>query len=254
MRKKRSRKRIALGILLITIIIVGLGGIYQYLNYTYGTYINSGISFESSGNTVQELKNIFTGDQWKSPINKMVDIKGEYTKAKAINNSTIGWIFINGTNINYPIMHGQDDEYYLTHNWKGDPYWNGSIFLDQKNSGFNNVSLINGHNMLNGIMFSQLTNFENKDFFYGDHDIYIYDGNSDKVNEYKAIVAIYCTPQIKLSLGDMSKANIASEVETLSNQSIYPKEQYNGNNVILLNTCESNGSGKHLLVVAEQIN
>ncbi|MGL5821406.1 MAG: class B sortase [Sarcina sp.] len=251
--KKRSRKRVALGILLITIIIVGLGGIHQYLNYTYGTYIDSGMSF-NNGSGFKELENIVTGDQWKEPIYNMVDLKSEYDKALSINPNVKGWIFVQGTNINYPVMHGQADEYYLTHNWKGQPYWNGCIALDQRNTSFNNdVTLINGHNMLNGIMFSELTQFENKSFFDANHPIYVYDGATNTVRQYQAIAALYVYPNIPLNIGQLSQSDVNAEVNRLMSQSIYPAVNYNGKNVLLLNTCLSNGSGKHLLLMTEQV-
>lgn len=246
-------KKPAIGVILIIIIIGGLFSIHKYLNFTYGTYLNSGISFSTGEGTMGELKSMFTGGDWTKAIYKMGNLEQEYEKAHEINSGTAGWIFIDGTNINYPVMHGEVDEYYLTHNWKGQPYWNGSIFLDHANSGFNNVSLINGHNMLNGIMFSQLTNFKNKDFFDGNHDIYLYDGLDHKLEEFKAIGALYCEPTIDLSLGNLSTENRTNEVNQLLSKSMYPKEIYNGNDVLLLNTCLSNGSGKHILVVAEEI-
>lgn len=249
-----KRKKPAVGVLLIIIIIGVLFSIYKYLNFTYGTYLNSGMAFSTGQGAISELNTMITGGDWTKAIYKMGNLEEEYDKAHAINGQVAGWIFIDGTNINYPIMHGEEDQYYLTHNWKGDSYWNGSIFLDHANSGFNNVSLINGHNMLNGIMFSQLTNFENKDFFDGNHDIYIYDGLNKKLEKFKAIGAIYCEPTIDLSLGNLSPEERTAEVNRLLSQSMYPKENYNGNNVLLLNTCLSNGSGKHILVIAEQVN
>lgn len=249
-RHKRSKNKVALGIILITIIVVGLSYMYMYVNKTYGTYIDSGISFENNG---ESLSQILTGSQWKKPINSMVNLKAEYDQAKAINDTTIGWIFIPGTNINYPIMHGQNDSYYLDHNWKGEPYWNGSIFLDDNNTGFNNVSLINGHNMLNGIMFSQLIDFQNKDFFDGNHDVYIYNGQTNTQEVFKPIGLLYCEPTISLNLGNLTQEARTQEVQTLMNQSIYHKEEYNGNNVLILNTCLSNGSGKHQLLITEEI-
>ena len=251
--KKKSRKKIGIGIILITITIVGLGFIHQYLNFTYGTYLDSGYYNQASGGVISQLDNIITGDAWKKPIEKVGNLKKDYENAKSINSSVAGWIFIDGTNINYPIMHGKDDEYYLTHNWEGKPFWNGSVFLDHANSGFNNVSLINGHNMLNGIMFSELINFKNKEFFDGNHKIYIYNGETNKEEVFDAIGALYCEPTIKLDLGEISDSAKALEVKNLMNKSMYAKENYNGNDVLLLNTCLSNGSGKHLLVITEEV-
>lgn len=250
----RKRKRL-LGISLILIIIAALYGVYKYVNFTYGTYLNSGIAFnDTNQSTMAELKDMVTGGPWTQAITKVGNLQADYQKAHSINPDTVGWIFVNGTNINYPIMYNQNDNnYYLTHNWKNESYWNGSIFLDSENTGFNNVSLINGHNMLNGIMFSQLMNYRNKDFFEGNHDVYIYDGIDQKYEEFKPIGAIYCEPNINLTLGNLTEQQRTEEVNTLMSKSIYGKQPYNGNGVLLLNTCLSNGSGEHQLLITEQV-
>ena len=70
-----------------------------------------------------------------------------------------GWIFMSDTNINYPLMKGKDNDFYLTHNYKGDESRSGSIFadcsiLDNYYSNYNMV--IYGHNMRDGSMFNTL--------------------------------------------------------------------------------------------------
>lgn len=251
--KNRRKRRPLLGIALIAIIISGLYLIYNHIDNTYKTYIDSGIEFNTNNGTISQLKDMVTGGPWTKAIDKMGNLESYYEQAHNINNNVAGWIFVDGTNINYPVMYNEKDEFYLTHNWKGESYWNGSIFLDERNQGFDSVSLINGHNMLNGIMFSQLMNFKNKSFFDGNHNIYIYDGIDKQYEEYKAIGAIYCQPNIDLNLGNVTPTERTAEVNRLMKQSIYGEQPYNGNNVILLNTCFSNGSGKHILVIAEQV-
>ncbi|MGL5822318.1 MAG: class B sortase [Sarcina sp.] len=251
--KKERKKRKKLGIILIILVVLILGGIYGYVNFTYKTYLGMDLNFaNNNGSVVSEIGNVVTGQSFTTPIEQVGNLQEFYEKAHAINNGVIGWIAIPGTNINYPINHGKGDDYYLKHNWKGDPYWNGSIFLSQFNDGFSNVSLVNGHNMLNGIMFSQLENFTNKDFF-DTKNIYLYNGETGKLETFKPIAAEYVTPEVNLDLGALDETARAAEVSKLMANSMYPKVAYNGNNVLLLNTCLSNGSGKHLLVAAEQI-
>ncbi|MGL5068507.1 MAG: class B sortase [Sarcina sp.] len=245
---KIRKKRKKLGIFLIALVIIALGAIYLYAKWTYSTYMNMDLSFATPPGVTA------TTDSFTAPIEKVGDLKTYYEKAHSINNGVIGWIAIPGTNINYPINFGKGDNYYLDHNWRGDSYWNGSVFLSQNNiGGFGNVSLINGHNMLNGIMFSQLLNFDNKNIF-DSKNIYIYNGQSQKIEEFKPIVAMYCEPSIAMTLGDLSKEERTKEVNELMKNSMYGTKTYNGNNVVLLNTCLSNGSGKHFLLAAEQVN
>lgn len=77
------------------------------------------------------------------------------------NEEVVGWIHIPGTRINYPIMQGQDNQYYLKHTWNNYPNGAGSIFLEHQNSAdltdFNTV--IYGHNMADGSMFAALHSY-----------------------------------------------------------------------------------------------
>ena len=87
------------------------------------------------------------------PSNNLIDIdklKNEYDEA-------IGYIEIPNTNISYPIMQGEDNNYYLKHLPNGDSNKIGSIFIDYRNNEFNDQNtIIYGHNFNNGTMFIKL--------------------------------------------------------------------------------------------------
>lgn len=77
-------------------------------------------------------------------------------KVMAENPDTYGWIVFTGTKIDYPIMLGEDNSYYLNHNYKGIQTKAGSIFADMslwRNHQDNYNALIYGHCMTNGSMF-----------------------------------------------------------------------------------------------------
>lgn len=80
---------------------------------------------------------------------------------RQVNPDVIGWICIPNTQINYPLMQGQDNTYYLEHTWEGKPNPYGSIFLECENipdfTEFNTI--VYGHNMNNGSMFGALPTF-----------------------------------------------------------------------------------------------
>lgn len=69
------------------------------------------------------------------------------------------WIYMTDTNINYPVMKGRDNNYYLTHNYKEEIFRAGSIMADYRmdDDYFGNMNMIiYGHNMKNGTMFRSL--------------------------------------------------------------------------------------------------
>ena len=80
----------------------------------------------------------------------------------------IGWLIIPGTNINYPLMQGSDNDYYLHHAYDGSHLSAGSIFLDFRceNRLMNGINVVYGHNMKNGSMFAGLTKYEDASYFH----------------------------------------------------------------------------------------
>lgn len=90
-----------------------------------------------------------------------------YSEAKEQNGDTIGYISVPGTGIEYPVVRGNDNEYYLSHNILGDESKYGAIFMDFRNADKNQQKhiIIYGHDMKNGTMFHGLLNFKQKSFF-----------------------------------------------------------------------------------------
>lgn len=81
--------------------------------------------------------------------------------------NAIGWIYLPGTAINYPVMQGDDNEFYLHHAYDNGYLRAGSVFLDCRcESRFkNNLNILYAHNMKNGSMFAGVTNFKNDAYF-----------------------------------------------------------------------------------------
>ncbi len=91
-------------------------------------------------------------------------------QAEELNNTypdAIGWIYIPDTNINYPIMQGEDNDFYLTHGTDGRSLKCGCIELDFRceNRFQNNFNILYGHNMKNGSMFANVCRFKEKSYY-----------------------------------------------------------------------------------------
>lgn len=91
----------------------------------------------------------------------------DWEAMKAQNQHIVGWIMVPGTNISYPVVQGDDNVYYLDHSIKGENIRQGSIFLDaDAPSDFSaDNSLVYGHSVDIGGMFTDLRKFEDKAFF-----------------------------------------------------------------------------------------
>ena len=83
---------------------------------------------EKPENIQEEIKKdikMEANEDTKEETERMLQVK----TLQEENSDIIGWIEIEGTSINYPVLQGTDNEYYMTHNYKKEKSKNGSIFL-----------------------------------------------------------------------------------------------------------------------------
>lgn len=90
-----------------------------------------------------------------------------YEEARAANPHVIGWLAVDGTAIDYPVLRTTDNDFYLTHDADGNDSKYGAIFMDYRNGDPDRQQhiIIYGHNMKNGTMFHDLVNYKQADFF-----------------------------------------------------------------------------------------
>ena len=93
--------------------------------------------------------------------------KMSFEALQKINPEVFGWLIVNGTHVNYPLVQASNNSKYVNTDAKGEFSLSGSLFLDSRNqknfSDINNI--IYGHNMEKKAMFGELKDFENKEFF-----------------------------------------------------------------------------------------
>lgn len=91
----------------------------------------------------------------------------DFNQLSKINPDIVGWIVIEGTNINYPVVQGDNDDYYLTHLFDGTYNGAGCIFLDSdcEPDFSGRHSIIYGHNMKDKSMFANLVEYKNQEFY-----------------------------------------------------------------------------------------
>ncbi|MGN1167585.1 MAG: class B sortase [Lachnospiraceae bacterium] len=100
------------------------------------------------------------------------------------------WIYVPDTDVDYPILqHPTDDSYYLNYNMDGTKGFPGCIYTEKITSkDFSDVhTVIYGHNLKSGLMFTSLHNFEDEELFSKDHYIFIY--TEDYVYVYEIFAA-----------------------------------------------------------------
>lgn len=91
----------------------------------------------------------------------------DFPKLKERNPDVLGWIYLPDSNIDYPVVQGSDNEYYVHHDLDGNYLYDGCIFVDSTVKDpfrdFNTV--IYGHRMRSGAMFNHLGKYKDRDFF-----------------------------------------------------------------------------------------
>lgn len=125
-----------------------------------------------------------------------VNVEFEVLRAKlnylaAINSDTYGWITVNNTKIDYPIVQCDDNKYYLNHAFTRVGLPAGAIFTDyrcSRNLAANYNLVLYGHNMYDGTMFHDVSRYLDEDFFF--ENPYITVTTFDGVFTYE-VFAIY---------------------------------------------------------------
>lgn len=118
-----------------------------------------------------------------------------FSAIHSVGNDVVSWIYIPGTAIDYPLVKGEDNDYYITHDAYGNDSTAGAIFMNCTNNADlgDPKTVIFGHNMRDGSMFSGLHAYEKEEFGTQHSDCYIYldDGS---VNHYKLRYYLFTDP------------------------------------------------------------
>ena len=122
----------------------------------------------------------------------MIDVN--FDNLKKINSDVVGWIKINGTNINYPFVQSKDNKYYLTHSFSKSYNNAGLVFLDYRNNNINNRNtIIYAHGRTDKTMFGTLRKVLNNGWINNTNN-YVIKISTEKENSLWQIFSIYHIP------------------------------------------------------------
>lgn len=184
----------------------------------------------------------------------------KYTELYAQNSDFMGWLRIDGTGIDYPVMQSKDDpDFYLKHNFSKE-YSRFGIPYMQENCGLSSDNIIiYGHNIKSKSMFNELTEYKNKDF-YAAHKYITFD-TLDEQRSYE-VIAVFKTVAYSGSgfqYYDFVNANTDDEFndyvakcKALSFYNTGVTAEY-GDKLLTLSTCEYSQENGRLAVVAKLI-
>ena len=183
-----------------------------------------------------------------------VEIPIDFDFLREENQDIIGWIQVDGTTIDYPILYDTTyNVYYLNHNYKGTTTGGGSIFVLGENASdftdFNTV--VYGHNMLDGSMFAQLHQFRKKDFFDSHGQIILY--TPDRKLTYQVFAAYRRDNLNIIANNDFSTAELRteyiSEIYTHTTVANFDPEYQvtDSDRILTLSTCIGNPAYRYVV-------
>lgn len=190
-------------VVLIVLIGVFLYSGYQLAQYLYDGYKSSNLNdrIREQYEAAQKLKDNSqnAGHQIEQEALTEEQLKQIYQERFAplleINSDVVGWISIENTGIDYPVVKSNDNDYYLNHNVEKKRSARGSIFMDYRNADLNDDlhTVIYGHYMKDGSMFGELSKYKDAAYYQG-HDRIIFEGIEEPA-EYQIFSVYIYSPE-----------------------------------------------------------
>lgn len=158
---KKKKRKLKVESIIILLIIIFLLCFIKLLTF----FIDIRSSKKQNDDLVKDVinikkeHNIETGeDEEKITI--------DFDKLMSVNKDTVGWIRFNSDKVNYPIVHATDNNYYLNRSFDGTINQAGSIFMDYRNTSFDDQNVVLfGHAMIDNSMFGSLKDIHDVNFF-----------------------------------------------------------------------------------------
>lgn len=200
----------------------------------------------SNKEIVEQIKEIVAVEDKNEDKN---EYKEEYTidfnKLKEQNKETVAWIKVNNTNIEYPVVKADNNNFYLNHSFDKSENLAGWIFADYRNK-FDNTDkniIIYGHNMRDGSMFGSLKNILNSDWYENEENtnITLYTENEKCI--YKVFSIYKIESEDYYIKTEFSNDNEFEQfVNTIKNRSIkkFDIDVSKEDNILTLSTCANN--------------
>lgn len=212
------------------------------------------IAIVCAGLIVMQMSHYWTDDNEFQELTQ--DSGRDIERLETDNPNCVGWIRIDGTRVDYPVMYTPDDpEYYLHRNFEGEESFAGTPFLGKGSNPDGNSLIIYGHNMKDGSMFASLLDYADPDFGMS-HPIEY--KTIDGVGTYLPISCFYCdltSPNPYRywdQVGTLDKQRFNDYVAAVKGMSLYSTgvgAAY-GDELITLSTCSYGTDDQRFVVVA----
>lgn len=261
-RRERQRRLFIAACAVVAVVCVGYFGYYQFMaSRTQNSYDALAELKEKDPSTVPDIQVTVRDEAGEEEI--ILTVLDEYKTLYNKNRSLIGWLKIDDTNIDYPVMQSPDPDYYLTHNFNQEHDNNGSIFLDPDcDIVHRNTNLIlYGHHMRSGKMFGSLDSYSSE-AFYEEHKYIMFDTIYEK-GTYEVMYVfrsrIYNEDEIVFKYYQFidvdSEQEFYSNMNEMAEMSLYDTgvTAVYGDKLLTLSTCDYREENGRFVVVAKRI-
>jgi len=175
------------------------------------------------------------------------------------NNDLTGWLYVDGTNIDYPVMYRNDgNDFYMNHGFDKKKRSGGMLFMDYEcNINESDNLIIYGHNMSGGTMFHELSKYKKKEFF--EENGFIRFDTLYDTGTYRVIAAMHVRVKDDFNYFGFIKAQTPEEFEnyisTAKRLSLYDTGETAelGDRLLTLSTCSYNTKNERFVVIAKWI-
>lgn len=207
--------------------------------------IDNSDNAEVAEEEIKELKRNYNRADFPDLV---VDFEGLST----INSSVVAWLYVEGAQINHPVVQCGDNEFYLHHTFEGQKNNSGCVFMDYEVdpelTSWN--TFFYGHNMKNGTMFGHLKNFINNSTVY-DKDPYIYVFRPEGIYRYE-IFSYYLDPtdsKMYYTCDNFKEYRAYLREATAKSVRDCTAKATPDENIVTLVTCSGSGSNKQRFFV-----
>jgi sortase B len=158
------------------------------------------------------------------------------------------WIIVTDTAIDYPLVQGEDNNYYISHNYQGEDDIAGAIFYDAYDEPYSKtITIIYGHSMRDGTMFNNLHYFQQDHNRFNNSKLLIH--TESGMTTYKPL-GYYVTSDdfFYKGLDNKFTKDAVDLIEKKSDYFIQQDEVIEGTHIMALSTCDYSINNGRLIV------
>lgn len=240
-KKVKTNKNLIPNIILIFFIILFVFSGFKIIMWFLNNRENKKIA--------EEISQAITIDE--ESVEEKEKYKVDFQALKDKNSDTVGFLKVNGTNIEYTVVKGINNSYYLKHNFNKESNSAGWIFADYKNKvdGTDKNLVIYGHNMRDDSMFGSLKNILNDDWHNEEENKYVTFITENDNSIYEVFSVYQVADEDYYITTDFKDNEFNDFIKTIKSRSKFDfgVDVNENDNILTLSTCANNNKYRVVL-------